>query len=570
MRKQTKLVKIKLIAFGIAALITMTLVQGAFADDWPMFHHDIEHTGVSTEKVEPPFSLLWTFHSPSGRYFTTSPTVSSGTVYVGSEDSNVYALDAVTGNLKWNYTTENSIESSPAVSGSVVYIGSHDGLYALDAATGNLNWKYNTGDEVGSSPTVTGGIVYVGSRDGNVYALDETTGNLNWKYKTGGFVDSSPAVSNGMVYIGSRDNNVYALDIAGNLKWKYTAGILNGVTAGIVSSPAVSGGMVYVGARDGNVYAFDAVTGNLNWKFETGELIESSPAVSGGVVYIGSFDYVYALDAMSGVLKWDAEITKGDLVDSSPAISGDVVYVRATDNNLYALDTATGALKGTYKTGSGEEGIVTSSPAVSGGVIYSGSGDGVYALTPTLPQGSISGTKFEDINANGIRDPGETGLAGWNITIKNTIDNTNVQTITDNNGNYSFTGLTAGMYTIDETQKDSWTQTTPANGTYIVTITSGTVITGKDFGNFHSILESLNTNVIDLRKLGEINNDGIENSFLAKVNAAMISRNKGQPDVVLNQLQALLNEIKAQSNKHVTPNAVNLLSTEVRYVMKAS
>ncbi len=61
----------------------------------------------------------------------------------------------------------------------------------------------------------------------------------------------------------------------------------------------------------------------------------------------------------------------------------------------------------------------------------------------------------------------------------------NQTTTTDANGNYNFTGLTAGTYTISETLKDSWVQTAPATGTYTVTITSGAVITGQDFGNFH-------------------------------------------------------------------------------------
>jgi hypothetical protein len=103
--------------------------------------------------------------------------------------------------------------------------------------------------------------------------------------------------------------------------------------------------------------------------------------------------------------------------------------------------------------------------------------------------GSVSGTKFEDLNANGVRDSNESGLAGWNITINGTdsITGTTVTqtTTTQANGNYNFTGLTAGTYTISETQKVGWVQTAPATGTYTVTITTGAVNTGQNFGNFH-------------------------------------------------------------------------------------
>ena len=61
--------------------------------------------------------------------------MAGGTVYIGSFDHKVYALDAATGHLRWAYTTGNIVISSPAVAGGTVYIGSEDHkVYALDAA----------------------------------------------------------------------------------------------------------------------------------------------------------------------------------------------------------------------------------------------------------------------------------------------------------------------------------------------------------------------------------------------------------------------------------------------------
>jgi outer membrane protein assembly factor BamB len=63
---------------------------------------------------------------------TSSPAVVGGTVYVGSQDNNVYAIDAETGQKKWDIDTESQIISSPAVVRETIYIGSTDGnLYAL-------------------------------------------------------------------------------------------------------------------------------------------------------------------------------------------------------------------------------------------------------------------------------------------------------------------------------------------------------------------------------------------------------------------------------------------------------
>ncbi|OEJ36542.1 PQQ-binding-like beta-propeller repeat protein [Streptomyces agglomeratus] len=60
-----------------------------------------------------------------------------GTVYIGSNDMKVYALDAATGTPRWTHTTGGAVCSSPAVVDGIVYIGSYDKkVYALDAATG--------------------------------------------------------------------------------------------------------------------------------------------------------------------------------------------------------------------------------------------------------------------------------------------------------------------------------------------------------------------------------------------------------------------------------------------------
>jgi outer membrane protein assembly factor BamB len=103
--------------------------------------------------------------------------------------------------------------------------------------------------------------------------------------------------------------------------------------------------------------------------------------------------------------------------------------------------------------------------------------------------GEVRGMKWEDLNANNKRDSFETGLTGWEINIKGTDtitgEEVNITKTTDINGEYNFTGLTAGTYVISEKLINGWIQTTPATGTYTVTITSGANITGQDFGNFH-------------------------------------------------------------------------------------
>src|SRR5262249_46997335 len=77
--------------------------------------------------------------------------------------------------VKWKAAAKGPIESSPAVSGGLVYVGSDDdALYAFKETTGQAAWSYKTGGLVRSSPAVANGVVFVGSDDGYLYALNAT------------------------------------------------------------------------------------------------------------------------------------------------------------------------------------------------------------------------------------------------------------------------------------------------------------------------------------------------------------------------------------------------------------
>jgi eukaryotic-like serine/threonine-protein kinase len=113
-------------------------------------------------------------------------------VYVGSQDNNIYALDANTGSLLWKYTTGGPVPSSPATANGVVYVGSNDyALYALSAKTGVLLWSYGTANEV-SSPVVANGKVYVFAFGADVYAFGLPRGG--WGAKQGA-VSKPPALN---------------------------------------------------------------------------------------------------------------------------------------------------------------------------------------------------------------------------------------------------------------------------------------------------------------------------------------------------------------------------------------
>jgi outer membrane protein assembly factor BamB len=173
--------------------------------------------------------LRWQTFTPG--YVTSSPALGSdGTVYVGSFDDRLYALDPGTGQVRWSFPTDAHIYSSPALGSgpegetSAIYIGSADGsVYALDPR-GQLLWRYDTGDPIRSSPVVgrkprgSGQIVYVGSSNGKLYALDAATGKRRWSFDTTprnsalrdrNDLNGSPALGRRGVYIGGEHGRVW-------------------------------------------------------------------------------------------------------------------------------------------------------------------------------------------------------------------------------------------------------------------------------------------------------------------------------------------------------------------------
>ena len=113
----------------------------------------------------------------------------------------------------WSFSIGGNVYSSPVVVDGVVYVGSNDdNLYAVDASDGSEIWSFSTGGNVYSSPVVVDGVVYVGSYDDNLYAVDASDGSEIWSYSTGNSVYSSPVVVDGVVYVGSNDNSLYAVD----------------------------------------------------------------------------------------------------------------------------------------------------------------------------------------------------------------------------------------------------------------------------------------------------------------------------------------------------------------------
>lgn len=370
-------------------------------ENWPMFHRDAGRTGATEEDVVPPLYLAW-FRTLGGTIHVSSPVVEDGIVYIGVADeenkgqAGIYALDGVTGSIKWRYATVSSIRHTVAVDTQRCYGITIDGMViALDKATGKLIWQYSLGNEMErlcsrwamAAPLVYDNTVYAGVAPYFV-ALEATTGKEIWRAPNmgGDWISSltSPSGNQEHIYVGFNwGKGLFALDRKNGLPvWnnKYRYGYASPVCSGgrlyycgqpvcalepqsgaciwsndmgiVVSTPAIVGDILVIGRGNGQIQAIDGATGRKIWEYRsprqaklfsrpyarTESPIISSPVIAGQIVYCGGTDgQLMALDLQSGKLLWNYDL--GSPITSSPAVSGNTVYIAAFDGTVYAFTT---------------------------------------------------------------------------------------------------------------------------------------------------------------------------------------------------------------------------------------
>jgi hypothetical protein len=108
----------------------------------------------------------------------------------------------------------------------------------------------------------------------------------------------------------------------------------------------------------------------------------------------------------------------------------------------------------------------------------------------------ISGTVYNDLDGDGVKDVGEAGVANTRVFVDadkdGVFDSTEKSTLTDSAGNYSFKTLSAGSYRIRANVASGWRRTTPSSGYYDFTLSSGGVASAKNFGMTQKVLISGN------------------------------------------------------------------------------
>ncbi len=324
--------------------------------------------------------------------------VSDSTVYFGTGDHAVMALDKLTGAVRWRTRTGETAGASPGrnvlVVGTMVIVPDLS-VYAFDRAKGTRLWQFApaSGDTPGRYAISTDGTrIFLGSAAGIAYALDAATGKALWINPIafdGNSVVSYPIADRGLVYLTLRHftnpstGGVVALDGAtGAVVWERDFVATGpGRGAGSYGRVGIWHDLVISAAEDGTVYALNRTDGTIAWvsprPTQEGGYDDQRPiVVVGDVVIVGSdLTFLTGLDAATGTQRWTAGFKSS--VDYELGADAQSVFVVDVNLSLTKVDAATGSTVWKSSQGAGD---YLPFPVSDGERVYVGGFKKLYAL----------------------------------------------------------------------------------------------------------------------------------------------------------------------------------------------
>jgi polyvinyl alcohol dehydrogenase (cytochrome) len=458
----------------VAALTLLALLPASAAADWPVYGHDLANSrdagsdGPTLAQI-PTLEQAWSFTSQNGD-FTGTPVIAAGVLVAGDYSGTVYALDAVTGKVRWSKALGEPITASAAIDtaapgGATVFVPlAHSGgprLAALSLADGHVRWNTLLTDQPKSSaygsPTYWKGRVYMGTSGpngddsnarGTVVALDEATGAVRWRTFTvpaghdGGPVWSTPAIdtATGRLYVGTGNayhgaaadttDAILALDAASGAIVGHFQAVPDdafaadnplGPDADFGASPNLLTGptgaaLVGEGGKDGVYYALDRATMKMVWKRSVG-----TAAPTGGFVGSTVFDgtRIYGVDVATGkvaALGRDGAVAWSSLDSGAPqfsplAAANGVLYTMTPSGTLTMRNSATGAVLNRVPLGGPSFGGIST----TGRAVYASVGTGPPPAPAPQQAGSGSIVALGDTSESGA-PPGTPPGGGGGTT----------------------------------------------------------------------------------------------------------------------------------------------------------
>jgi outer membrane protein assembly factor BamB len=270
----------------------------------------------------------------------------NGRIYATNGLGYVAALDERNGGLVWQVRPGGPLRGSPTVANDSVYVISQDNqIYSLKESDGSTNWSQAASLEVAgvfgsASPAVGQGTVVAGFSSGELNAYRYENGRMVWQdalqrtsirtsVSSLNDIDADPVIDSGQVIAVGQGGRMVALDIiTGQRQWELNV-------AGI-STPWVAGDWIFVVTDDAKLICVYRQNGHIRWinqlpqfakaKSKKGEIDYSGPILAGNrLIVVGSNGVLVNVDPQTGSFQSQTNIGAG--VSLPPVVANSTLYV---------------------------------------------------------------------------------------------------------------------------------------------------------------------------------------------------------------------------------------------------
>jgi len=353
-----------LVKHAALALVTLTLV--ACSSKEKLVLPDVENQ-ISPKKVWDLQVGKGVGHYESG----LKPLLLGDKVYMASREGIVVAVEQASGKRLWTFDLrksdtlstlqrlrQNWSSDNARIAGGIaqgygnIYFGTENGdVVALNAESGELVWRIQVPGEVLVSPAVGDAFVVVKLGSGTLVGLNPDNGEQRWVFENeqppltirGA---SEPVIDSGGVVYGTANGRVGVLVVdRGFQAWEESIATPKGSTdlsrlVDVDAKPIVVAGTVYAIAFNGELFAMDLRSGQQLWKRDYASF--RNMAVSGTVLYlVDSEGRIYAVDRRNGTELWSQTGLHRHFL-TGPTVYKDYLVIGDNKGNLHWLNRSTG------------------------------------------------------------------------------------------------------------------------------------------------------------------------------------------------------------------------------------
>jgi outer membrane protein assembly factor BamB len=344
---------------------------------WPQATGNPTHL-MGNLSASPTMNQAWSADLGQGggyrRKILAQPVVANGTVFAMDADATVSAYNLATGTRLWRTPTVGDDVESTNVGGGLCWengtlyaVNGMSELLALDAAKGAIKWRHGIDVPARSPPTVAEGRIYLTTIGGKLLALSTDDGHLLWSYQatqtnTTVLGDPAPAFAQGIVVAGFPSGEIAAIRAdTGAVIWTDGLGI-GGTRPTLVDfrairgDPVISNGQVFVTGLGGLTIAADLLTGRRVWERRVASA--NTLWVAGNWLFMVSTDQdAGAINVDEARIAWVASLPrwvnpdkkKDTITWYGPVLAGDRLIVLGTNSEARWLNPMTGETVNTVR-----------------------------------------------------------------------------------------------------------------------------------------------------------------------------------------------------------------------------